>query len=154
MGNPFEGVSWNKPFGNSTASTLVGGQGGLSSVFDNVSMTDPLGQGSWLAEATGHGNKDSPLTSEGKDKKTGEQVIIPGTGGSSLSNEPQFGGTFVTPPTTSAPTTSPRAPRMGALAGVRPSFQANYLNALNPNSGFKLQNVPQNKQSIGNSIRS
>lgn len=43
--NPFEGVSWNKPFGDSAASNLVGGAGGVSSMFNNVSWENPTGRG-------------------------------------------------------------------------------------------------------------
>lgn len=74
--NPFQDVTWNKPFGNSAASNLVGGTQGSNHMFDNVSMTNPLGTNSFVANATGH-NTNAPLTSEGKDKKTGEQVVQP-----------------------------------------------------------------------------
>ena len=97
--NPFEGVSWNKPFGDSAASNLVGGAGGISSIGQGVSWNKPFGDTSSLGLAL-YGNSQAPLTSTGKDKQTGEQVIVPGTQNMVDANgnpiqSPQFGGGFV-----------------------------------------------------------
>ncbi len=142
--NPFQDVSANKPFGDSTASTLVGGNGGLNSIFNGVSMTDPMGRDSTLAGATGH--KDTPLTSAGVDKKTGQQVSqptvsvqnggigagIPTYGGGSSSSSP--GSSFITP--------TPAHPlALSSLAspsntGAEDALRQSYLNSLKPNYGF------------------
>lgn len=144
--NPFEGVSWNKPFGDSAASNLVGGAGGISSMGQGVSWNKPFGDTSSLGLAL-YGNSNAPLTSEGKDKNTGDQVIVPGTGGSSTTNDPQFGGTIVAPPaSTSTPTTMPSiANRGGTFArfgnnAAENALRQSYLGALKPNYGFTFQN--------------
>jgi hypothetical protein len=147
--NPFEGVSWNTPFGGSQlGQTLYGGtNGGVNSVFNNVSWDKPLGDNSMVGQAL-YGNSQAPLTSEGKDKNTGDQVIVPGTGGSSTTNDPQFGGTIVAPPAsaTSTPTTMPSiANRGGTFArfgnnAAENALRQSYLGALKPNYGFTFQN--------------
>jgi hypothetical protein len=149
-------VSWNKPFGDSTAATLLGGNGGISSIFNGVSMTDPIGTDSFMGQAS-HGNKSAPLTPEGKDKQTGEQVIIPGTQNITdtatglPSESPQFGGGFPgnptntggglipAPPDTYAPPMALTALNRGANTGPEDSLRASYLQALKPNYGFTFQ---------------
>lgn len=144
--NPFENVSWNTPFGDSqVGKTLYGGtSGGVNSVFNNVSWDKPLGDNSALGQAL-YGNSQAPLTSEGKDKETGEQVIIPGTGGSSTTNDPQFGGTILPPktPTASAPSNVLRAYNPGALPKYLPNdaerkFREDYMKSLKPNVNFNI----------------
>lgn len=141
-GNPFENVSWNKPFGNSTASTVVGGNGGVDSILNNVSMTNPIGKDSELAGATGH--KDTLLTSTGVDKASGQQ----GTGNPGA--PPGAGAglpSFATPPApASAPTSyAPMvANRMGTLPSYRnnsaeEAFKNSYMNSLKPNYGQTFQ---------------
>lgn len=143
--NPFEGVSWNKPFGDSAASNLVGGAGGISSIGQGVSWDKPFGDTSSLGQAL-YGNSNAPLTSEGKSKETGEQVIIPGTQGSSTSNDPQFGGTFVQPPAPSyntnaipvAPLSGPGAlPKYGNNAAEM-AFRDAYLKNFTPNVNYNI----------------
>lgn len=140
-------VSWNKPFGNSAASNLVGGAGGASSIMNGVSMTNPLGQTSYLAQATGHGN--GPLTSTGKNKETGEQEM-------QLTPTADYGGIGTIPTMVQrSPTANPAvnsvagSPSPRSAMALEERLRASKRQAVNPNVeyGFNLEKNP-----IANSI--
>lgn len=143
IGNATQGVSLNKPFGDSAASELVGGGGGINSIFNGVSMTNPMGTDSTLAQATGHA-QNAPLTSTGVDKSTGEQGTYnpnaPPGAGAGLPSFPS-----ATAPAAPAPTTAPSIanrggtmPRYGNSAN-EDAFRRSYIGSLKPNYGFTFQ---------------
>lgn len=158
--NPFENVSWNKPFGDSVASNLVGGAGGVDSMFQGVSMDKPFGDTSSLGLAL-YGNTNAPLTSTGVDKQTGEQYVpnpdAPPGAEIGLPSPP------ASTPTPSAPTSNiPMAYNPGALPkylnnAAETAYRNQYLKGFNPNVNFNLnaeqspfKNISQG--SIGNTL--
>jgi hypothetical protein len=146
-----ENVSWNKPFGDSSAASLVGGSGGLSSVFNNVSMTDPIGTNSFLADATGHGLKDAPLNPDGTSKETGEQVVVnQGTDYATGSPAPQgdaFGNWSLVKPVISGPqaspiTVAPKPLRSAIALEERLRSEARKAKPKNIEFGYNLESKP------------
>lgn len=143
-GNMFQDVSWNKPFGNSTASNLVGGQGGIDSMFNTVSWDKPFGTDSTLGQAL-YGNQNAPLNADGTPKDpnytTAPNPNAPPGAGAGLP--------MVVPkssPSSSAP--SGPANTLGMRQGTLPSYRNNanedafrqsMLSSLKPNYGFTFQ---------------
>lgn len=119
----------------------------------DVSWSRPFGN-SWLGNAL-QGNPNAPLNPDGTSKETGEQVIVPGTQGSSTTNTPQFGGGFVQSAMSSSNSNTSGPYGSGPSAFARPmnnttgedAFRSAYLGALKPNTAFTFN--AQNPATFG-----
>jgi hypothetical protein len=121
-----ENVSWNKPFGNSYASNLVGGEAGTNHIMDNVSMQHPIGQGSELAVQTGAGQR--PESAVAKAQRLAREA---NTGG----GQAQAGGYGGLSSAGNGMNTGPWSEGNKSTGG-EDAFRADYLSSLKPNTAF------------------
>lgn len=140
--NPFENVSWNKPFGDSAASNLVGGAGGVDSMFQGVSTAKPFGDTSSLGLAL-YGNTNAPLTSTGVVKETGEQLVYnpdapPGAGAGLPTSAPKPPTISTSPSIPMASTRGPGALPRYANNAAEMAFRDAYLKSFTPNTNFNI----------------
>ncbi len=151
IGNATQDVSLNKPFGNSTLSTLYGGNGGLNSVLNNVSWDKPFGTNSTLGLAL-YGNQQAPLTTKGVVKETGEQLVYdptapPGAGYGlpTSKQQSQVAGQDVIQ-------MGPQAPRSALALEERLRSEARKKLTPNTEFNFNLETNPITKSPFGSFV--